>query len=102
MAASWPPTSGATRISVARTTPTIGEAYLGRQRTYPPIPAAARMSPSAVMGMPVRLATPPPPLGKRGGNHRERKIDDRQGPQAAPVVRHLPQGCAELVDAENS
>ena len=39
MAASWPPTSGATRISVARTTPTIGGAGSGRHSKYPPTPA---------------------------------------------------------------
>ena len=32
MAASWPPTSGATRISVVRTTPTIGGVASARHR----------------------------------------------------------------------
>jgi hypothetical protein len=32
IAASWPPTSGATRISVERTTPTIGMAGCGRSK----------------------------------------------------------------------
>ena len=49
IAASWPPTSGATRTSVVRTTPTIGGVGSGRDSQYPPAPAATTMRPSATM-----------------------------------------------------
>src|SRR6516165_3353906 len=101
MAASWPPTSGATRTSVARTIPTMGETSARRHRTYPPTPAATRMRPSA-MPTAARLATRPPPHDERCGNHREREIDDGQAPQAAPVVHHLTKACAQLADTDDA
>src|ERR1043166_7107089 len=101
MAVSWPPTSGATRIWVMRTTPTMGGSASGRHSTYPPTPAATRMRPSAVM-VTDRLAMRPSPLHEERGHHREREIDHRQNPQAPPVARHLPQAGAQLVDAHQS
>src|SRR5712671_336291 len=100
MLVSCPPTSGATRISVTRTTPTMGAATSERDARYPPAPAATRTRPTAMItGL---LAMRPPPLHKERGHHREREIDDRQNPQAPPVARHLPQACAQLVDAHES
>ena len=78
MAASWPPTSGATRTSVVRTMPTTGGGGSGRHRKYPPTPAAITMPPSAMMREALRLAMHLPPLGESCGNHREREIDDGQ------------------------
>src|SRR5215470_7407130 len=101
MDASWPPTSGATRTSVVRTTPMIGVASARRHRTYPTTPAATRVRPSA-MPTAARLAMRSPPLDERCGNHRERKIDDGQAPQAAPVVHHLTKACAQLADADDA
>src|SRR5215475_4337528 len=101
MAASWPPTSGATRTSVVRTTPTMGEGAARRHRTYPPTPAAMRIRPSA-MPTAARLAMRSPPLGERCGNHREREIDDGQAPQTAPVEDHLTKTCAQLADADDA
>src|SRR5262249_42808949 len=101
MAASWPPTSGATRTSVVRTTPTMGETSARRHRTYPPMPAAMRIRPSA-MPTAARLAMRSPPLDERCGNHREREIDDGQAPQTAPVEDHLTKTCAQLADADDA
>src|SRR5919201_2341283 len=102
MAVSWPPTSGAARTSVARTTPTLGETSAEPHKRYPPRPAATRTSPSAMIPFPARLTMRAPPLDQRCGHHRKREIDDGESPQTAPVVRHLPEGCAELVDADES
>src|SRR5262245_66213978 len=101
MDASWPPTSGATRTSVVRTTPTMGEASARRHSTYPATPAATRMRPSA-MPTAARLAMRSPPLDERCGNHREREIDDGQAQQAAPVVHHLTKACDQLADADDA
>src|ERR671937_355773 len=100
MAVSWPPTSGATRTSVARTTPTIGEASARPHKRYPPVPAATRRSPSATIPLPARLSMRAPSLDQCRGHHRKGEIDDGESPQAAPVARHLPGGCAKLVDAD--
>src|SRR5262245_27993247 len=98
MAASWPPTSGATRISVTRTTPTMGVLALDGQSAYPPMPAA--MSTKAAAMMVARfLAMRLPPLDDERGHHCEHEIDRRHDPQTAPVARHVPQAGAELVDA---
>src|SRR5262249_5749183 len=97
MAVSWPPTSGATRISVTRTTPTMGAAASGRHRRYAPTPAATRTRPAVMMV--ARLAMRLPPLDQECGHHRDHEIDRRQNPKAAPVVRHLPEAGAQLVDA---
>src|SRR5262249_58035573 len=59
------------------------------------------MRPSA-MPTAARLAMCSPPLDERCGNHRERKIDDGQAPQAAPVVHHLTKACAQLADADDA
>src|SRR5262245_29590554 len=100
MAASWPPTSGATRTSVVRTTPTIGAAASDRHRTYPPAPAATRTRPSAIMTL--RLAMAAPPLDDERRQHRQREISSGEQPQTAPVVCHLPEARAELVDAHHA
>src|SRR5262249_1588570 len=100
MVVSWPPTSGATRISVTRTTPTIGAAF-ERHTRYPPVPAATRTRLTAIMVTDL-LAMRLSPLDEECGHHREREIDDRQNPQTPPVARHLPQACAQLVDAHES
>src|SRR5262249_13260292 len=102
MAASWPPTSGAMRTSVVRTTPTTGSAGRGRHRRYPPMPATTRIRASTMMPRTVRLAMRTPPLDDNRGNHREREIDDGQAPQAAPVARDFPQARAQLIDANDA
>src|SRR5438309_1629405 len=84
--------AGATRISVARTTPTMGEASARPHKTYPPMPAATRTSPSAMIPLPVRLSMRAPSLDQRRGHHRKHEIDDGESPQAAPVAHHLPEG----------
>src|SRR5262249_20053609 len=100
MLVSWPPTSGATRISVIRTTPTMGGVAFGRHSAYPPRPAATRTSPTAMMIG--RLAMRPPPLDQERGHRCEREIHDRQNPQTTPVARQVPQACTKLVDAHES
>ena len=35
-------------------------------------------------------------------NRSEREIDNGLGPEAAPVARHLPQGCAQLINAHHA
>src|SRR5262245_17513191 len=84
-----------------RTTPTIGRAASERHgSTYPPRPAATRISPVAMItGL---LAMGLPPLQEKRGHDREREIDDCQNPQTPPVPRHLPQARAQLVDAHES
>src|SRR5262245_25125821 len=101
IAASWPPTSGATRISVVRTTPTMGSTASDRHNAYAPAPAAMRLTPTAMMAMRV-LGMCPSPLDHERGHHCEREIDGRQDPKAAPGARHLPQACAELIDADDT
>ena len=64
----------------------------------PPAPAARTMRPSAIKPADLRLAMGLPPLDEKRGNHRERKVDDGKSPQSAPVVRHLPQAGAQLID----
>src|SRR5258708_7258363 len=100
MAASWPPTSGATRISVMRTTPTMGGLAAERDSRYPPSPAAR--SPSRPRTPTGRLAMGPPPLHEVRGHCRQREVDDRQDPETPPVPRHLPRACAQLADAHES
>src|SRR5262245_16319135 len=101
MAASWPPTSGATRTSVVRTTPTMG-ADSDRHRRYPPAPAETRTKPSALMVTPPRVGMAAPPPDEKRREHREREISDGEQPEAPPVVRHLPQARAQLVDAHEA
>src|SRR4051794_3296523 len=99
IATSWPPTSGAMRTSVARTTPEIGEAGSGRNRRYPPTPAAIRTTPITSIR---RLAMNEPPLDQSRRHHGKGEIDDRQAQQPAPVARHLPEARAELIDADEA
>src|SRR5262245_16823268 len=102
MAASWPPTSGATRTSVVRTTPAMGAACSSCHRTYPPAPAATSSRPSTMMTADLRLAMRLPPLAHKRRQHREREISGGEEPQAPPVVHHLPQAGAELIDAHDA
>src|SRR5262249_14880481 len=101
MAASCPATSGATRTSVVRTTPTIGGGS-GRQSKYAPMPAASTMIPSAMKVADLRLRMHAPPLGDKRGNHRKREVGDGKNPKAAPVVQHLPQARTQLIDAHEA
>src|SRR5262245_66612804 len=98
MVASWPPTSGATRISVVRTTPTMGAACSSCHRTYPPAPAAARRRPSTVMTAALRLAIRLPPLAQKRRAHREREISGGEETEPPPVVHHLTQARARSID----
>jgi len=50
----------------------------------------------------LRLAIYPPPSDDKRGYHREHEIEEGQAPEAAPVVRHLPQAGAQLVDADDA
>src|SRR5262245_27229336 len=96
MAASWPPTSGATRISVMRTIPTMGGVPSARHRTRTGRPAAARAKLTAIAaGL---LAMGLPPLQEERGRHSKSEIDDGQNPQTPPVSCHLPQTRSQLVD----
>src|SRR5215468_2063398 len=97
MAASCPPTSGATRISVVRTTPTMGAAVSEGDSEYRPTPATTRIAPTArvIIGV---LTTCLSPLDQKCGCHCQCEIDCRQNPKAAPVARDLPQARAQLVD----
>src|SRR5262245_35728798 len=101
MVASWPPTSGATRISVARTTPTTDAACPGGHRRYPPAPAAASRRPSAMIrgcpGLAIRL----PPFGQTRRNDCEREVADGEEPEASPGVRHVPEIRAQLANADD-
>src|SRR6516164_3285229 len=80
----------------------IGAAGSGRQRKYALTPTAARMTPSAMKRAGLRLAMYPPPSDDKRGHHREREIEDGQAPDTTPVVRHLPQAGAHLVDADDA
>src|ERR1700751_1923915 len=98
MLASWAATSGATRISVTRTTPTMGVSSVVRNSSYPRAPAAT--STRAIAMMPARfLAMRLPPLDEECGHHRQHEIADGENPKAPPVARDLPQARAQLVDA---
>src|SRR5882757_10528628 len=87
------------RTSVVRTTPEIGAAGAGRNRTYPPAHAATTMTPSAMIQ---RLAMGLPPLDQRRRHHGKREIDECQDPQPAPVAHHLPQARTQLADAHHA
>src|SRR5262245_41944792 len=102
MAASWPPTSGAMRTSVARTTPTMGAVASRRHKKYPPAPTAMTNRPSAMIPANLRLTMGLPPLDQKRGDHRECEVDDGKSPQAAPVVSHLTKACAQLADANDA
>ncbi len=52
--------------------------------------------------MPARLAMRLPPFDQECRQHCEREIDDGQAPQPAPVVCHLPQARAQLIDAHEA
>ena len=41
-------------------------------------------------------------LDEEYGHHRKREIDDRLNPKRPPVSHHLPQSCAELIDANDA
>src|SRR6516225_8072399 len=101
MLVSWPLTSGATRISVTRTTPTMGAATLERHTRYPPAPAATKTRATAIMVTGL-LAMRLSPLDEECGYHCEREIDDRQNPQTAPVARYAPHDSAKLAYAHDS
>src|SRR5262245_20586894 len=102
MEASWPATSGATRISVVRTTPTIGVAGSGRHSTYRPAPAATRSRASTIMRARPRLAMRPPPVDEKRRHHRQDEIGEGEEPKSAPVMRHLVEGRAKLVHAHEA
>src|SRR5262249_26223355 len=98
-AASWPATSGATRISVTRTTPTMGVSARDGHSAYPPAPAATTTR-TPMMVARLLAMRGPPPLDEECGHHREHEIASRHDPQPAPVARHLPQARTDLVDAD--
>src|SRR5262245_65573280 len=102
MAASWPLTSGATRTSVVRTTPTTGGDGWERQSRYPPTPAAITTTPSAIMRAGRRLAMRLPPPDEKRGNHRERGVDHGKCPEAAPIARHFPQARTKLLHEQEA
>src|SRR5262245_65370397 len=99
MLASWPPTSGARRISVARTTPVIGAGGAGRKRRYPPTPAATRTRPSTRI---LRLPMGAPPLDQGRRHHGEREINECKDPESSPVAHHLPQARAQRSEEHTS
>src|SRR6516164_4243573 len=100
--ASWPPTSGATRTSVVRTTPMTGGAGCGRSSQYTPVPITRTMRPSAMMRAVLALAIHLPPLDQKRGYHCEQEIYDREAPQPTPIASHLPKAGAQLIDANNA
>src|SRR5215468_9547544 len=102
MAASCPPTSGASRISVARTTPTTDAACPGGHRRYPPAPAAARRGPSAMIRGCPALAICVPPFGQMRRNDCEHEVADGEEPEASPGVRYVPDIRPQLVDADDA
>src|SRR5262249_28818058 len=75
-----------------------GAGASGRHKKSPPAPAARMIRPSATITPDLRLSMALPPLDEKRGHHREREVNDGEGPQSAPVVRHLPQACAQLID----
>src|SRR5215831_5487973 len=101
MVASCPPTSGATRISVARTTPTTDAACTGGHRRYPPAPAAARRTPSAMIRGWPWLAIRVPPFDQTRRNDCEREVADGEETESPPVVLQLPETRPQLVDADD-
>src|SRR5262249_19916180 len=100
MAVSWPATSGATRVSVMRTTPPKGGAASERHSTSRQKPAATSTTRSGAIAGPLAMRLPP--LDENRGHPRERKKNRRQTPQPPPVARHLPQTGAQLVDAHEA
>src|ERR1700761_4725434 len=48
------------------------------------------------------LAMRRPPLHHERGHHGDQKIDDDEAPEPAPVAKHLPQACAQLIDANEA
>src|SRR5262245_52866429 len=60
------------------------------------------MTPSATMRVGLRLGMRAPPLDEKRGNHRKHEVDSGKGPEAAPVMRHLPQAGAQLIDADEA
>src|SRR5262249_46382713 len=74
----------------------------GRKRKGPRRPAATTMTPSATMRAGLRLGMRAPPLDEKRGNHRKHEVDSGKGPEAAPVMRHLPQAGAQLIDADEA
>src|SRR5262249_51542831 len=102
MAASCPPTSGATRTSVARTTPTSDAGSTGGHSRYPPTPAAARRRPSTMMREWPWLAMRVPPFGEMRRNDCEREVADGEEPEASPGVRHVPEIRAQLANADDA
>src|SRR5258705_6518575 len=102
MTASWPPTSGAARISVARTTPTTDAVCPGGHRRYPPAPAAARRRPSTIIRGCRGLAIRVPPFDQTCGNDCEHEVADGEEPKASPGVRHVPKICAQLANADDA
>src|SRR5262245_49032199 len=102
MAASWPPTSGAIRTWVVRTTPIRGVVRPDGKRRYIAAPAAAVSMNAMTLYSCFRLAIYAPPLHESCRRHRKDEIDNGEEPEAAPVVHYVPQACAELVDAVDS
>src|SRR5262245_25869595 len=101
MIASCPPTSGATRISVPRTTPITDAACSGGQRRYPPPPTAARRRPSAMICGCPWLAIRVPPFAHARRKDCEREVADGQDPEASPGVCHVPEIGAQLANADD-
>src|SRR5262249_51252693 len=101
MAASWPPTSGATRISVVRTIPTSGAAGVVRPSTAAPGAAATTASPSTTMSPRLRLGMGPPP-GEIRRQDRKDEVSEGKKPQTCPIARDLGQARAKLVDTDET
>src|SRR5262245_21421921 len=101
MIASCPPTSGATRISVPRTTPITDAACSGGQRRYPPPPAAARRRPSAMIRGCPWLAIRLPPFGQARRKDCEREVADGEEPETLPGVCHVPEIGAQLANPDD-
>src|ERR1700722_13052100 len=102
MVASWPPTSGAMRTSVARTTPAIGGAGSARNRKYPPMHAASRTTPSPSRLLAMLLAMRQPPLNVSRRDHGKSEINKRDDPQPTPVGCDLPEARAQLIDTHDA
>src|SRR5262249_4766281 len=74
----------------------------GHKKNGPRSAAATTMTPSATMRAGLRLGMRAPPLDEKRGNHRKHEVDSGKGPEAAPVMRHLPQAGAQLIDADEA
>ena len=86
-----------------RTTPTIGGVGSARHSQYPPAAATTNEAErDDAYGLAPSHAAAPLRLTRNGGHHREREIDDRQAPEPAPIARHLPEGGAQLIDADDA